>query len=153
MCLDEGIIILSIIAIYLLIGYIFKHSLILYYVLKSIKNAKDHSQYGEYDAASIKKTYKEYWNSDNTTDLYELLDIMHNKSPNYSRPWFDDSIAFFGVAFWIILLPIIIIVFIYSFFLNKFLKNVNPFIKILECATAEKCDLTKNLKENINNMK
>ena len=141
--LNDFLMFMCLIFIYLFIGYIFKHLTILYYVVKAVKYTSPS------DKQAVKDCYKGYWNKAVDVDLMKLINKLDDNLARGEKTWFDDFfLTFLSLLFWPILLLISLPIVIFNYISSK-LPNTNLFIKLMECQTEEKCEIKENIKNNL----
>ena len=144
---------IGVIVSYLLLGYLFKHSVILHYVVKAIKLAPSSPQYYKKSQNEIKEDYLNYWSKSKGTDLHDLIRFLREALPKGEQPWFDETLAFTSLLFWPVILIVIFPIWLWNYLASKLPSNSNIFIKLMECQTEEKCEIKENIKNNLKTFK
>ena len=138
---------------YILLGYLFKHLVILHYVVKAIKLAQFSTDYYATSQKKVKQTYIDYWSRSTSTTLYDLIKFLDEALPKGERPWFDETLAITSLLLWPILLLVVFPIWLWGYLASKLPSNSNIFIKLMECQTEEKCEIKENIKNNLKTFK
>lgn len=140
--LNDFLMFMCLIFIYLFIGYIFKHLTILYYVVKAVKYTTPSNK------QAVKDCYKGYWDKTSSIVLNDLINKLDSSLAKGEKTWCDDSLPLLSFLFWPILLLISLPIVIFNYISSK-LPNTNLFIKLMECQTEEKCEIKESIKNNL----